>query len=104
MKLERSYDFTDAETLARLHALTDYWAYKHKVVTQWPGPRATLKGKVLGVRFDGSVTVGGGKIVADVQAGLLAERLGGQRYGESKLDDYLSPTHSLEALRARVPT
>ena len=103
MKLERTYEFTDAEVLARLRALTDYWEKKHGVVSTWAGNRASLKGKVLGVRFEGTVDIGGGAIVADVQTGLLAERLGGKRYVESKLDDYLSPDVSLETLLARIP-
>lgn len=103
MKLERSYEFSDEEVLARLHALTDYWAKKHGVLTTWEGTRASLKGKVLGVRFDGTVDVGSGKITANVSAGLLAERLGGTRYVESKLDDYLDPANSVAALVARIP-
>lgn len=103
MKLERTYDLTDEDALARLRALTDYWAKKHGVSVKWSGNDVSLEGKTLGVRFEGKVRVAGGRILADVDAGFLAEKLGGRRYVESKLDDYLSPANSLESLRARIP-
>ncbi|MBC7172820.1 MAG: polyhydroxyalkanoic acid system family protein [Polyangiaceae bacterium] len=103
MKLERRYAIPEDEARARLVALTDYWSKKHGIEAKWAGNDVTLRGKVLGVRFDGTVKVGAGQILADVNTGLLAERLGGRRYVESKLDDYLDPAVSLESLRARVP-
>jgi hypothetical protein len=55
------------------------------------------------VKFEGRVRVGDGRLVADVKAGFLAEKLGGRQYVERKLEDYLDPKRSLEELRARVP-
>ncbi len=103
MKLERTYDLGDEDALARLHALTDYWSKKHGVAVRWSGSDVALEGKTLGVKFEGKVRVHGGRITADVDAGFLAEKLGGRKYVESKLDDYLDPRTSLDALRARIP-
>jgi hypothetical protein len=103
MKLERTYDLDDDDALARLHALTDYWAKKYGIRANWSGSTVALEGKALGVKFQGEVRMGSGRIAADVDAGFLAEKLGARRYVESKLDDYLSTSNSLESLRARIP-
>lgn len=103
MHFETTYDLPDDDALARLRALTDYWVKKHGVKMQWDGGTVTLSGRVMGVKFDGTVRVGGGKLVADVKAGFLAEKLGAKSYVEGKLADYLDPGKSLEELRARIP-
>lgn len=97
------YPFDDDEALARLRALTDYWSARHGVHTVWDGPRASLKGRKLGVKYDASAEVGGGLIRAKVSVGMLAEKLGGPAYVRRKLAEYLDPTHTVEALRARIP-
>lgn len=103
MTFERSYVLPDDEALARARALTDYWAKKHGVNVEWRGNEVRLYGRVLGVKFDGTVQVGGGRIRAAVKAGLLAEKLGARQYVERKLDDYLDERNTIEMLRARIP-
>ena len=103
MTLERRYDLPEDEALDRAHALTDYWARKHGVNVEWRAGEVRLYGRVLGVKFDGTVKVGGGVIRAAMDAGFLAERLGARQYVERKLDDYLDPRNTVEALRARIP-
>jgi len=103
MHFERTYDLDEEEALARLHALTDYWSRRHGINASWNGNEVSLSGKVKGVKFDGQVRVGGGRIAAEVHAGFLAEKLGGRQYIERKLADYLDTNHSLEELQARVP-
>ena len=94
----------DAEARDRGRALTDYWSRKHGVHATWQGDDVvTLSGKVMGVKFDGTVRIGGGTIHAEMNAGFLAERLGGRAYVERKLDDYLDPKKTLAELRARIP-
>lgn len=102
MNLERRYSFQDDEAVARLTALTDYWHRKHGLTCTWTGSACRVQGKVMGVKFDARVTVSGGLVHADVDAGFLAEKLGGRKYVEGKLDDYLDPARSLEELRARA--
>lgn len=103
LRLERTYALDDAEALERAHALTDYWSKKHGVNAEWRGGEVRLWGRVLGVKFDGTVTVGGGTIRAAFEAGFIAEKLGARAYVERKLDDYLDTKNSIESLRARVP-
>lgn len=101
--MEKSYGFDDEEALERLRALSDYWAAKHSVRTVWDGGTGRLVGRKMGVKYDATVRVGGGKVVAEVEAGFLAEKLGAPRYVERKVGDYLDPAHTVESLRARVP-
>jgi len=100
---EQPYSFDDEEALARLQALADYWSAKHGVGTEWDGPSAHLKGRKLGVKYDARVRIGDGRVVAEVDVGFLAEKLGGPKYVRRKLAEYLDPDVTVEVLRARIP-
>jgi len=102
MKLDHPHSFSKEEALARVQALTEYWATKHGVHISWDGNRARVDGKVRGITFSGAFTVDGAHVAGDVKAGFLAEKLGGRQYVEGKLQDYLDPANSLEVLRARL--
>ncbi|MCA9535969.1 MAG: polyhydroxyalkanoic acid system family protein [Myxococcales bacterium] len=102
MHLERRYTCPDDEALTRLHALTDYWHRKHGLTATWTGSACHVHGKVKGVKFDARVNVSNSLVRADVDAGFLAEKLGGRKYVEGKLDDYLDPARSVDELRARA--
>ncbi len=104
LTLTRRYTMPDEEALARLHALSDYWAARHGLLIAWEGQNVHLTGKVLGVRFDGRVVIGDGALEATVKAGFLAEKLGGKAYVARKLDDYLDPQNSVASLEARIPS
>lgn len=103
IELERRYTLSDDDALARAHALTDYWAKKHGVNVVWREQEVRLHGRVMGVKFDGTVSIRDGRIHASFDAGFLAQKLGARAYVERKLDDYLDPAHSVESLRARIP-
>lgn len=103
IKLTKNYTFPEEEALARLRALTDYWSKKYGVKSSWSGTRATIKGKVKGISFEGVVHLDNGRLHADVKAGFLAEKLGAPKYVEGKITDYLDPASSLEALQKRIP-
>ena len=102
MILDFPYTVSDEEALERLHALTDYWLAKHSVRARWEGPEVFFNGKVKGVKFDGTVVVGGKKVHADVNVGFLAEKIGGKAYVQRKLADYLGPANTLAELKARA--
>lgn len=104
MRLDRRYELDDDDALDRARALTDYWSKKHGVSTRWQGSDVHIAGRVMGVKFDGVVRIGGGLITAEMNAGFLAEKLGARGYVERKLDDYLDPKKTLAELRARIPT
>ncbi|MFK7989691.1 MAG: polyhydroxyalkanoic acid system family protein [Sandaracinaceae bacterium] len=103
MRFERPYELEDEDVVARLRALTDYWKAKHGIDSQWTGNGVRLKGRKMGVKYDARVTIGGGQVRADVEAGFLAEKLGAPAYVERKVADYLDPAQSLSSLRARIP-
>ncbi len=103
MKIDHSFTLAEDEALDRLHALGDYWSAKYGVSVTWTGPRGKVSGKVRGVKFDGHMQVASGRITADIKAGFLAEKLGGKKYVEGKIADYLNPAHTLAELRARIP-
>ncbi|RLB57165.1 MAG: hypothetical protein DRJ42_01210 [Deltaproteobacteria bacterium] len=103
MHLDRPYEFDDDEARTRLRALADYWHAKHGIAATWTEDEVTLSGRVKGVKFEGRVQIGGGHVKAEVKAGFLAEKLGGRHYVQRKLDDYLDPAKTIEALQARVP-
>jgi hypothetical protein len=103
MKFERRTALPASEVTDRLKALTDYWSKKYGIGSTWSGSSVRIKGKMMGVSFDGTVRIGEGRIDADVDAGFLAEKLGGKKYVEGKLDTYLDPAASVEALRGRIP-
>jgi len=101
--LDYPYSLDEDDALARLKALADYWQKKHGVKATWEGNDVHFDGKVKGVRFDGKVTIGGGRVYANVKTGFLAEKLGGKAYVKGKLADYLDPSNSIEELRSRIP-
>jgi hypothetical protein len=103
MQLDRAYQLDEEDALARLRALSDYWTKRHGIVARWSGNEVALSGKVKGVKFEGQVRIGGGRLVGEMDAGFLAEKLGARKYVEGKLDDYLDPKTTLDELRARIP-
>ena len=101
---QREYSCDDAEALARLKSLGDYWQKKWGIVPRWEGTTAHFDGRVKGVKFKGTVSIEGGRVDAKMNAGFLAEKLGARAYVARKVDDYLNPANSLESLAARVPS
>jgi hypothetical protein len=101
MKFDRQHGFTQDEALSRLQALTDYWKKQYGVDSRWTGATATIDGKVKGATFKGTVKVDAERLTANIEAGFLAERLGGKAYVEKKLVDYLNPATSLDELKRR---
>lgn len=102
MILDHPYTLDDSDACERLRALADYWQSKHGIKARWEGSDVFFDGRVMGVSFDGKVTIGGGRVHADVRAGFLAEKLGAKAYVTRKLTDYLDPAKTVEELRARV--
>ncbi|MEM6957586.1 MAG: polyhydroxyalkanoic acid system family protein [Myxococcota bacterium] len=102
IEYERSYDQTDEEALERLKLLADYWSAKWGFAPTWDGGTARFDGRVVGVRFRGTVEIGRGRVHARMNAGFLAEKLGGRAYVSRKVDDYLDPANSIASLRARI--
>lgn len=101
MKLEQAHSLEHADALARVQALTQYWANRYGVQVNWTEATARIKGRVKGVKFDGDVVVGDDAVRADIEAGFLAEKLGGRSYVLRKLADYLDPQTPLDQLKTQ---
>ena len=99
---QRDYACSDAEALERLRLLADYWQNKWGFAPTWNEGTATFDGRVKGVRFSGTVVIGGGQVEAKMNAGFLAEKLGAKAYVARKVDDYLNPSNSVQSLRDRI--
>ena len=104
MHFERAYTLAEDDARARLRALSDYWTKKHGIEIRWEGDTVHLAGNKLGVKFSGSVRLGGGRLVADVETNWMAKKLGALDYVERKLDHYLDPAVALAELQAKVPS
>ncbi len=100
MKIEYPHSFPIEEAVARMRALTDYWDQKYGIASEWQENCARIKGKVKGIVFDGTFEIEANRLLAEVQVGFLAEKLGARSYVEQKLAHYLDPKNTLEGLRA----
>lgn len=98
MKIEKPIQLSAEETTSRMKALTTYWDNKYGTRTSWDNNKAQITGKVKGISFNGMFTIEEGRLLADVNVGMLAEKLGGRTYVESKLAEYLNPNTPISAL------
>ena len=96
------HSLTLDQALARVRALTDYWAAKHGVHFDCKENTAQVAGKVLGISFKASFEITEDRILGQIEVTTLTEKLGGRRYLEGKLAEYLDPANPLEELLARI--
>ena len=102
MKEDFYHSLRREDARARLQALGEYWGAHYNVHTEWDGYRATIRGKVLGIRFHGLVTINLDHVRGELFSGFWGARLGGRGYLLRKLKVYLDPHHSLEELRTWI--
>ena len=62
LTFEVAHQLPRDEARKRVEKLTDHWASKYGVVTQWSGDSATVAGKVMGMKVDARITVAEGKV------------------------------------------
>ena len=75
-----------------------YWGKKYGVKATWTGEVAKFAGKVMGISFDGQLSVLAGKIAGDaIDPGFLL-RGQAQKYLVKKFADYLDPSKSVADL------
>lgn len=97
------HSLTLEEAVARLRALTDYWDAQYRTQTDWNGHEGRISGRVLGLSFWSRFTVDHDRIHGELKVSSLAVRMGGRGYLKRKLDHYMNPAVSLEALRGLIP-
>ncbi len=102
MKEDFYHPLRREDARARLQALGDYWGAHYNVQTEWSGYRAEIHGKVLGIRFNGVVSIEEDHVRGELLSGFWGARLGGRGYLLRKLRVYLDPSRSLEELRACI--
>jgi hypothetical protein len=88
------------EAVARVKALTDFWARRFGIHTEWRGTSGQISGQVLGIRFRAVFSVLEDRLWGELQSGFVGTRLGGRSYLLRKLALYLDPRRSLTELQA----
>lgn len=102
MKIQHPHTHSEEDATARMKSLCLYWDTKYGTQTTWTGNQARIKGRVRGIKFDGTFTVEQRQLKGDIKVGFLAERIGGRGYVERKLAQYFDPNTSLESLQAKI--
>lgn len=98
IKLDIPHTLSPDEAKQRVEALFGYWGRKYGVKSSWAGEVATYAGKVMGISFDGQLSVLAGKIAGDaIDPGFLL-RGQAQKYLQKKFADYLDPKKSVADL------
>lgn len=95
-------DVPQAEAIARIQALTDYWDTRYRTRTDWCGNRGTIQGRVLGISFKARFSIDPGMLRGEMEVSFIAMKMGGRQYLKHKLDEYLDPSRSVEQLRSRL--
>jgi hypothetical protein len=102
LKLDIPHSLQLDDAKARVGALLDYWSRKHGVKISWTGERATFDGKVMGISFNGNLTVQAGKIAGEASDPGMLLRGQAQKYLTKKFGDYLDPKKSLGDVQKEV--
>lgn len=100
MEIQAAHPFTHEEAKARVRALADYLSNKHRMTIAWTGDdRFHLTGKYTVVELDVTVQIGPNKVqVNGPDPGLLL-RGPAKAYISRKVNEYLSPSASLDSLK-----
>ncbi|MBL8952371.1 MAG: polyhydroxyalkanoic acid system family protein [Myxococcaceae bacterium] len=102
MKLEMPHSLSHEDAKARVQALLDYWSRKYGVKASWAGDKATFVGKVMGVTFDGWLTVAANRIGGEATDPGMLLRGQTQKYLQRKFGDYLDAKKSLADVQGEV--
>ena len=98
IKLDIPHSLTAEEAKKRVEALFGYWGRKYGVKATWAGDVANFAGKVMGISFDGQLTVLTGKIAGDAADPGFLLRGQAQKYLLKKFGDYLDPKKTVADL------
>jgi len=99
MEIVFKYKVTEADALARLHALGEYFGNKHGIKVTWDGDKkASFDGKYLVVRIEGDLTLEPGVVHFKGKDPGSLWRKKASSYIEEKLAMYLDPATPLDQL------
>ncbi len=98
IKLDIPHKLAADEAKKRIEALFAYWGRKYGVKATWINEVANYSGKVMGISFDGSLSVLAGKISGEaIDPGFLL-RGQAKKYLDQKFASYLDPAKSVADL------
>ena len=89
-------EFDDART--RLRALGEYLANRYGMTVQWADDSASISGKYMLVRIEGTLTVGRDQIACRGKDPGMLWRKKATDYVRKKLTQYLDPSVAVESL------
>src|SRR5687768_4503377 len=92
IKLSEEHHYSRTEARERIKLLLDYWSKRFGVKRRWEGYTAFVEGRVMGVPFNGKVTVGEHEVSAITTDPGMFLRGTAHDYVRRKLQKYLHPT------------
>ncbi len=98
MNFNFSHQLPLEDARQRVQALSEYLSNRYGVSIHWNGNRASISGKYLVVRIDGTLIVSKDKIACEGQDPGLLWRKKATQYVQKKLGQYLDPNVPLEEL------
>lgn len=98
LKFEVPNSLPTEEAKKRVEALLSYWNRKYGVSSEWAAMAATMKGKAMGVKIDGTLQVEGHRICGEASDPGMLLRGQAQKYLTRKFSEYLDPAKSLEEI------
>ena len=103
MQVQHAHGLTPVDAIARLEALTTYWAERFGVDPRWEGERCVVYGEALGVSASGTILVRADRIILDGPDPPWLFRGKVKAYLDRKLGYYLDPQVPLDELMALRP-
>ncbi len=98
IKLDIPHSLAADEARKRIEALFAYWGRKYGVKATWANEVASYEGKVMGISFDGKLSVLAGKIAGEaIDPGFLL-RGQAKKYLDQKFAHYLDPKKTVADL------
>jgi hypothetical protein len=98
---EFPHKLSEADVLKRMQLLTGYWQKKHGLTGNWNGSVGKVAGKVMGITFDATITVGPSSVIAEGTDPGFLFRSKAKEYLATKIKQYLDPSATEESLAKR---
>lgn len=102
LKIDVPHTLTHEDAKARVQALLDYWTRKYGVKTNWAGDKATFAGKMMGITFDGHLTVSPRGVGGEATDPGMLLRGQATKYLTKKFATYLDPAKTLADVSGEV--
>ena len=101
-KIDFPHSLEHADAKARCEALLDYWSRKYGVKASWVADKATFKGSVMGITFDGWFNVGPKAVTGEATDPGFLFRGKAMDYFKRKFGFYLDPKKQLKDVQGET--